>query len=179
MPIDYGIDRERRLVVCAPYGILTDQDIFGYQRDVWSLPEVAGFDEFVDMSAVEHIALPHAKRVEDLARLASQMDAESGAAPGRMAIFASSDIAFGLGRMFQAHREMRSRGRPPRRRLPDPGGRPWATSGSSPARRPSACWGSRETAPCARPYDVFAVHHPLHQLLKGPSKCVYADPSGC
>ena len=110
MPIDYGIDRERRLVVCAPYGTLTDQDIFGYQRDVWSLPEVAGFDELVDMSAVEHIALPHPKRVEDLARLASQMDAESGAAPARMAIFASTDIAFGLGRMYQAHREMRSQG---------------------------------------------------------------------
>ena len=35
MPIDYGIDGERGLVVCAPSGTLTDEDIFGYQREVW------------------------------------------------------------------------------------------------------------------------------------------------
>ena len=78
MPIDYGIDRERRLVVAAPFGVMTDEDTFGYQRDVWSLPEVAGFDELIDMSAVESIALPSAKRVEDLARLSAQMDWEAG-----------------------------------------------------------------------------------------------------
>jgi hypothetical protein len=110
MPIDYGIDRERRLVVAAPFGVMTDADTFGYHRDVWSLPEVAGFDELIDMSAVESIALPSAKRVEDLARLSAQMDWESGSHPQRMAIYAPSDISYGLGRMYQAYRAMRSDG---------------------------------------------------------------------
>ena len=111
MPIDYGIDGERGLVVCAPSGTLTDEDIFGYQREVWSLPEVAGFDELVDMTEVEHIALPSPQRVVDLASLSAQMDADNaGGGPSRMAIVAPTDIAFGLGRMYQAYREMKSRG---------------------------------------------------------------------
>ena len=57
MPIVHRIDHERRLVVAEGRGIVTDQDVFGYQRDVWSRPEVAGYDELVDMSEVEDIAL--------------------------------------------------------------------------------------------------------------------------
>lgn len=113
MALTYGIDRERRLVVCSPSGTLTDADIFGYQREVWSLPEVAGFDELVDMTEVEHIALPSPQRVVDLARLSAEMDAENaGRSLSRMAIVAPTDIAFGLGRMYQAYREMKSHGVP-------------------------------------------------------------------
>ena len=114
MPIAYGIDPERRLVVAAPFGTLTDQDIFGYQREVWSRPEVAGFDELVDMNDVEHIALPSPQRVIDLAELSATMEGASdrvGRAP-RMAIVAPTDISFGLGRMYQAYRRMKSQGVP-------------------------------------------------------------------
>ena len=45
MPIDYQIVHERRLVMAQGRGTLTDRDVFGYQRDVWSLPEVPGYDE--------------------------------------------------------------------------------------------------------------------------------------
>jgi len=110
MPIAYGIDRERRLVVAVPYGTLEDDHIFGYQKEVWALPEVAGFDELVDMTAVEHIALPSAQRVVDLAKLSAEMDANAGMGrrPARMAIVAPTDLAFGLGRMYQAYRAMKS-----------------------------------------------------------------------
>jgi len=113
MPIAYGIDRERRLVVATPYGTLTDDDVFGYQREVWSLPEVAGFDELIDMTAVDHIALPSPQRVVDLAELSASMEVgERDRRPARMAIVAPTDLAYGLGRMYQAYRAMKSDGKP-------------------------------------------------------------------
>jgi hypothetical protein len=110
MPIAYGIDLERRLVVAASFGTLTDEDVFGYQREVWSRPEVAGFDELVDMTDVGHIALPSAQRVVDLATLSAEMEtpSEKSRRPPRMAIVAPTDLAFGLGRMYQAYRAMKS-----------------------------------------------------------------------
>lgn len=112
MPIAYGIDRERQLVVALPYGTMEDEHVFGYQREVWSLPELAGFDELIDMTAVEHIALPSPQRVVDLAHLSARMDASAGMRrrPARMAIVAPTDLAFGLGRMYQAYRAMKSDG---------------------------------------------------------------------
>lgn len=107
MPIEYRIHHERRLVLATASGTMSDQDVFGYQREVWSRAEVAGYHELIDMSAVESIALPSPKRVEDLAGLAAKIDA-----PGtsKFAIFAPTDISFGLGRMYQTHREMKSQG---------------------------------------------------------------------
>jgi len=53
MPIEYHIDHGRRLVLASASGKLTAEDFFNYQRNVWSLPEVRGFNELVDMSKVE------------------------------------------------------------------------------------------------------------------------------
>ena len=108
MPIEYRIDAARRLVLARAHGTLTDQDVFGYQREVWSRPDVAGFDELVDMSGVEHIALPRPERVPELSRFSTRMDASP---PGsKFAIHAPTDVAFGLGRMYQTYREMDSGG---------------------------------------------------------------------
>jgi len=104
MPIAYRVDHDARVVVAAGYGVFSDGDVFGYQREVWSRKDVTGYNELVDMSRVTHIALPSADRVKDLASLAAEMDP-----PGtrsRMAVVASENLAFGLGRMFQAHREL-------------------------------------------------------------------------
>ncbi len=104
MPIEYRIDHERRIVLARGHGVLVDADVFGYQREVWSRPDVVGYDELIDMSGVERIEVPSAHRVEDLARLAAAMDPPPG--PSKFAIVASDDVSFGLGRMFQAYREM-------------------------------------------------------------------------
>ncbi len=104
MPIEYRIDHERRLVLAKGRGTLTDDDVFGYQREVWSRPDVAGYDELMDMSEVERIVPPSAERVRDLARLSARM--ETGASASKFAIFAPSDFAFGLGRMYRAYREL-------------------------------------------------------------------------
>ena len=107
MPINYRIDKERRQVIASAHGELTDVEVFGYQREVWSRAEVQGFDEIIDMTAVRHIALPHPDRVRDLAELSASMDVTH--ASSRLAIVAPDDFAFGLGRMFGIHRRNEDR----------------------------------------------------------------------
>lgn len=109
MPIEHTIDHERRRVVARGRGILTDQDVFAYQRGVWSLPEVAGYDELVDMSGIEGIDLPSIDRVRELAQLSAAMD--EGAPPSRLAIVAPKDYAFALGRLYEAYRGLDQRSR--------------------------------------------------------------------
>jgi hypothetical protein len=108
MPIAYRVDHEVGLVVAAGQGILTDADVFGYQRDVWSRPDVTGYNELIDMTQVTQFAVPSADRVRDLARLAARMD-DTGSRT-RLAVVASTDVAFGLGRMFQSYRQLDRRG---------------------------------------------------------------------
>ena len=102
MPIEYRIDHERRLVVARGSGTLTDEDVFGYQHEVWSRAQVSGYDELVDMTDVERIALPYADRVQDLARLSAGMDTRYRAS--HLAVIAPSETAYGIGRMYQAYR---------------------------------------------------------------------------
>jgi hypothetical protein len=106
MPIDYCIDHQRRLVIAQGRGALTDDDVFGYQRSVWSRRDVAGYDELIDMSLVTHIDLPSSERVAELAQLSAAMDAPDK--ESKLAIVAPKDLAFGLGRMYQVHRGMES-----------------------------------------------------------------------
>jgi hypothetical protein len=108
VPITYRIDRDRRLVVARGTGTLTDADVFGYQREVWSCPDVTGYDELVDMTAVESIVVPSAERVRDLAALLATMDPPSGAS--KFAIVAPQTVAYGLGRMYETNREVSPRG---------------------------------------------------------------------
>ena len=63
MPLEYRIDHRLRLVLTRAVGVLTDEQVFGYQHAVWSRPDVAGYDELVDMSDVEHVAVPSIDRV--------------------------------------------------------------------------------------------------------------------
>jgi hypothetical protein len=99
----YRIDPERRLVITHGSGTLKDHEIFDYQYKVWSQPDIAGFNELVDMSEVTQILLPSMDRVRDLAQLAARMGRD--APRSKMAIVAPDDLAFGLGRVFGVHRE--------------------------------------------------------------------------
>jgi hypothetical protein len=108
MPIEYRIDHLRRLVLARGRGALKDDDVFTYQREVWSRPDVAGYDELIDMTEVRHMAVPSADRVQDLAHLSARMDTRPERS--RLAIVAPFDTAFDLGRMYQAFREQEFRG---------------------------------------------------------------------
>ena len=108
MPIEYWIDDERRVVFVEGQGVFTGEEVFAYQKEVWSRPEVAGYGELVDMSKVERIELPAPKRVGELAALSASMDSPNS--PSKMAIVAPEDMIFGLGKMYQARRHLQPAG---------------------------------------------------------------------
>ena len=104
MPIAVHIDHARRLVIAQASGVMSDEEVFGYQREIFSNPAVAGYDELVDMTLVEEIQLPSHERARELAALSASMDP-----PGvetRFAIVAPQSVAFGLGRMYEMLREL-------------------------------------------------------------------------
>jgi hypothetical protein len=107
MPIAYHVDHERKVVFAAGSGTFTDADVFGYQREVWSRPDVIGYRELIDMTAVERIEQPTPERIQQLAELSAEMDAVARST--RFAIVAPTTIAYGLGKMYQAMREMQDR----------------------------------------------------------------------
>jgi hypothetical protein len=111
MPIEYWIDHVHRLVRAAGRGTLTGNDIFAYQREVWSRPDVMGYNELMDMTDVGRIDLESGaesgERMRQLAGLAASMDSEGPAT--KFAIVAPSDEAFGLGRMYEAYRRLENR----------------------------------------------------------------------
>ena len=109
MPIDHEIDHKRRLVIAKGRGVLTSRDVLEYQRGVWSSPEVAGYDELIDMTGVERIDLPSLESVRELARTSAAMD--DGNPPSRLAIVAPKDFAFALGRLYETHRSLDERSR--------------------------------------------------------------------
>jgi hypothetical protein len=106
MPIEFSIDSNRRLVLAKGSGTLTDEDVFSYQREAWSLPAVVGYNELMDMSEVKQIALPSLEKVRDLAKLSASMDSAKSAS--KFAIVAPADLAFGLGRMYETYRDLQS-----------------------------------------------------------------------
>ena len=108
MPLDYRIDHDQRLVVTRGHGTLSERDFFAYQRELWSRPEVAGYSELIDMSEVDALVEPSADGVHALAELAARMDPPFGG--GKLAIVAPTDLTFGLGRMYQAYRELSETG---------------------------------------------------------------------
>ncbi len=104
MPIEFTIDHARRLVTAKGRGTLTGEDVFGYQRDVWSRAEVQGYNELMDMRDVEQIDLRSIDNMRALAELSASMDAPRVST--RFAIVATTDEAFGLGRMYETYRRL-------------------------------------------------------------------------
>jgi hypothetical protein len=107
MPIDFRIDHPRRLVVARGRGVVTFQELVEYQSAVWTRPEVAGYDELVDMTAAEDFAQPSTEKIRELAALSAVMD---GTRPTKFAIVAPRNLAYGLGRMYQTYRSLEGHG---------------------------------------------------------------------
>lgn len=106
MPITYHIDHEHRLVRARATGTLTKDDAFAYQREVWSQPEVRGYNQLIDATTMEHVDIPFpsADAMRELAALAAGMDD-----PGvrtRFAIVAVSAFTYGLARMYATYRAL-------------------------------------------------------------------------
>lgn len=104
MPIEFTIDHARRLVTATARGTVTGEDVFGYQRAVWSRADVQGYNELLDMRAVEALALPSVDNMRALAELSASMDAPQTSS--KFAIVATTDEAFGLSRMYETYRHL-------------------------------------------------------------------------
>jgi hypothetical protein len=106
MPVDYYIDHAHRLVVAHYKGIFSTSDVTRYQLEVRSQPEVAGFDELVDLTGVEEIAvhIPVGPDFEELASLAAVHDPPGSMA--KLAIVAPTALAFGLASAYKTFREL-------------------------------------------------------------------------
>ena len=102
MPVTCRINHLRRIVLAAGHGTLNDQDVFTYQKTIWSRKDIAGYDELMDMTDVQKIVPPSAARIRQLAEVAAKM--ESSNSTSRFAILAPGDEAYGYGRMFKAFR---------------------------------------------------------------------------
>jgi hypothetical protein len=107
MPIEYQIDHPNRLVIGKARGILTKDEMFHYQHEVWSRTDVKGYNELIDMSEVENIETPGINRITELAKLAVAMDEKTIST--KFAIVAPDDMAYGLGRMYETYRNLNNR----------------------------------------------------------------------
>jgi len=103
MAIRYQIDDEHRVVVTTGHGVLTDQEVFEYKQSVWSHARLAGYDELLDMTAVDRIDIPSTERLRELARLSAAMDVP---VPSRVAIVANDLVTTGIARMYELFREL-------------------------------------------------------------------------
>jgi len=88
------------------HGALTAEEILGYQREAWSCPNVAEYDELVDLSEVHHLDVLSLDQLQDLAMLDPRMDSESP--PSKLAIIARTNAAFSLGQRYEAYRKPES-----------------------------------------------------------------------
>ena len=107
MPIEVRLDLEHRWVVAEGHGTVSMEEMLRYQQDVWSRPDVAGWDELVDMSDVREAIAPTAARMQELAARAVSMDHACGRS--RLAIVAPQQEFFGLARMYEAYRGLAAR----------------------------------------------------------------------
>ncbi|HEV8480721.1 MAG TPA: hypothetical protein VGR66_07985 [Candidatus Eisenbacteria bacterium] len=104
MPLRIRVFEAHRLVIATGHGKVTDDDMFRYQHEFWTRREVAGFDEIVDMTQAEDFDVPTPERLQELADVSAGSDPPTMSP--RLAIVAPDHLAFTLGRMYGAYREM-------------------------------------------------------------------------
>ncbi len=99
MPISYEIDTRLGLIRTTAMGVLTDADLVAHKRALASDPRIKpGMRELSDVRGVEQLEVT-------LAGIGTfvSMDAEPAAMPDdyRLAIVASTDVVFGMARLYQ------------------------------------------------------------------------------
>jgi hypothetical protein len=99
MPAFYNIDQERRLVISTASGVFTMSDALAHQQKLRADPDFdPSFSQLQDYTHITGMELTP----DDIRRLAQN----SVFSPdSRRAILVTSDVAFGLARMFEVLRE--------------------------------------------------------------------------
>ena len=99
MPAFYKVDKERHLVMSSASGVVTFADLLAHQEKLLADPDFSpDFSQLWDLVHVTKVELT----TEELRRLSERSIFSSAS---RRAILASSDLVFGLSRMFEIFRE--------------------------------------------------------------------------
>jgi hypothetical protein len=99
MSFFYKIDKERRLVMSTAAGVLSKADVLGHQNQLLKDPDFdPSFSQLADLRHVTGLDVTAAGMRELTAR--TIFSAES-----RRAVIVSSELAYGLSRMFEIFRE--------------------------------------------------------------------------
>ena len=102
MPITYQFDASLNVLLVEMHGIITDEEVLHYAKTVTTDPEIPRIHhELIDGREVE---VPQAS-TDSLRRVAATFrDAERAPEGVKIAFVASSDVAYGIARMYQAFR---------------------------------------------------------------------------
>jgi hypothetical protein len=100
LPLEYAIDRARRVVRVRGHGVLRDEDLLSFQdrlrEDAQFEP---GLDQIHDYREIRELAVS-AEGIRAAAERRPKFEA-----PVRRAVVVASDAAYGLARVFQTRRE--------------------------------------------------------------------------
>jgi hypothetical protein len=108
MPIQRDINHNEKLVCSVLREKVSDAEIFAYQNETWSREDVVGYDELIEIDPLAELEFVSSDRLTELAVTAATSDTSPH--PTKLAIVASTDLHFGLARMYQAKRENIARG---------------------------------------------------------------------
>lgn len=96
----YEIDKERRLVTSVASGVIALRDVWAHHERLLKDPDFdPNFVQLIDVTQITKLEMS----TEDIRRVAGS---NVFATNPRMAIVASSQVLYGLSRMFQILREM-------------------------------------------------------------------------
>ena len=99
MPLTYHIDKEQSLIITTAVGVLTDEDVLLHKTQLLKDPDFRpGLRELSDIRSIDRLAVTPIgikNMVEHDRHHAEQVEQH------RLAIVASEDAVFGMGRMYQ------------------------------------------------------------------------------
>ena len=105
MPLNYVIDKQRRLVTSTASGAVTYSELISHQNALKNDPDFdPTFDQLVDGTRVTKLEL-----TTDNVRATARQ--RLFAAGSRQAFATSSEFAFGMARMFELYRDSAGTGR--------------------------------------------------------------------
>lgn len=103
MPFTVQIDSDRRLVKSRWNGIATSELLVAYIEQVWSDTNLRDFNELIDFRDIAEIQIP-SDDIRKYAEYSRKYDNPEVSA--RSAVVATTDLVYGLSRMFSTMRAL-------------------------------------------------------------------------
>ena len=105
MPANHHIDNNNQLIVTTWEGVARDiefiEAIKNYQNNIQNHPNYVDFNEVVDLRKVTSLKLT-TEGIKTISTIASTTDTKD--INKKLALIVSSNLAFGLARMYEAYR---------------------------------------------------------------------------